>query len=785
MIRAELPPDIPGEHAAQESEFVDKKPPRCSASSTTPAKDRLPDRPVGPHAAMTRSRPMHPDSARYSPQPAPPQPAGVPAGSITCPQCGMANLASGGRRFCGTCGTSLWEKCHGCGGDVPVDERFCGQCGVNMAESVEQQVRTVEEQLARVQQLARKHRFSEVKVMLAAIAQTQNPRLKQHAAKAQQMLQHVRHEHDRWEHLADAAHKRAQEFLALSDFDSAIETLQQIPSPLRSTPMETLLQDTRARKAEVEELARQLRELLAQRQGTEAVHVIERLQRLQPDHPLARKIATKMREQLVVKAEQKIAAKSFDDALELLERIPLSARTTRSETLLKEVEELSALCWAANNSQYVDDTLREVLKRLLRLLPKDGAIRKLAAEYQKRRKLLDASDRTAPVRWASTTKTPWKCPVEWHVQSERIETDEIPRAMLRDHPGAFSIAYGLALQGIGKGPVHEDFNETSPGVMGRMARLMGEKRHESAWGIDIGDHSIKAVKLVAVDGGRRVKVAEAEVLPHGKLLSQAADYGETRDLIDETFDQFRAGHTLKGERLCLSLSGRLTICRTLHLPAMAEKKIDEAIRFEVQHVLPGELQDYRWRRYRPDYDGGASNSETEHLLLAVTKRHIEYADETFERLGVQPDVLPSEYLALHNYLGFEFEKNGQNGDGRHGATLLLDMGASGTCMIAHSPQYLWGRYLGVGGHTFSRALVREFQLTLQQAEDWKRNPSRVDRWSQWESALRPVFESFSKELGAAVSAFAKDYPNERVERILVVGGGMQMHGMLRHLRTGR
>ena len=153
----------------------------------------------------------------------------------------------------------------------------------------------------------------------------------------------------------------------------------------------------------------------------------------------------------------------------------------------------------------------------------------------------------------------------------------------------------------------------------------------------------------------------------------------------------------------LALSGRLTICRTLHLPAMAEKKIDEAIRYEVQHVLPGELEEYCWRRYRPDSSDATVDSRTGHLLLALTRRHIQYAEETFERLGIQPDILQSEYLALHNYLGFELASDKQNGDGRQGATILLDMGAGGTCMIAHSSRYLWGRYLGVGGHTFSRA----------------------------------------------------------------------------------
>ena len=485
MIRAELPPETPGDTVPQPKEMADEKTRRFTNPSTPPAEDQLPDDAVGPHAAMTRSRPMHPDSARYSPQPAPPQSVNDPAGSITCPQCGMENLATGGRRFCGDCGTSLWQKCHECGSDVSVDERFCGHCGVNMAESVQEQVKAFEEHFANAERLEREHRFAEAKVLLASLAKTETAHLREHAAKAQQKLQYTRLEHERWEQLAKAAHKRAQEALSLCNFEGAIGILEEIPSPLRSTPIVTLLRDASARKAEVEELARQLRELLAQKRAKDILSVIERLQRLQPDHPLARKIATLMHNQLVAKAEQKMAAKHYDAASELLKNIPTSARTKHSEALLLEADELSALCWDANHSQYVNDTLKEVFKRLLRL-SKDEGIRKLASEYQKRRKLVDDPDRTEPVPWAKTTKTPWGCPVEWLVEPERIEMDEIPPALRRDHPGSFAVAFGLALQGIGKGPVRIDFRDTNSGVMGRMAKLMREKRHENAWGIDIG-----------------------------------------------------------------------------------------------------------------------------------------------------------------------------------------------------------------------------------------------------------------------------------------------------------
>lgn len=785
MIRAELPVETFAENV-QEEEGIDEAPEGERANpAATLIKCQAADEPPDTDSAEAETKPMRPDSARYAPQSAPIGPVNAPGGTIACPECGMENVAAGGRRFCGDCGTSLWEKCPRCGEDVPVDERFCGQCGANLSESVQTQMRSIELGLAKALRLEMNHQFSEAIAVLSPIVKIQNSRLTTHVERAEQRLRHVRREQGRWERIADEAYEKAQEAVSSHNFRDAIRLLEEIPPAVRSTPMQSLLLDAQAREKEIETLDAELRRLLAEKRTAEIAPLIERLLRLQPSHALAAKVGVRMRDQLVAAVEKKTAARCFDEAQDLLRRIPSPASTAETEALALDVAELSALCWHANHSQYVDESLKEVLTRLLQRLPNDEAIKKLAVEYRKRRQALDSVERTGPLPWASAVKSPWGCPVEWLFDGKNIETNEIPAATRRSHPGEFAVAFGLALQGIDKGPVKIDFSGTDSGVMGRVAKLMREKRYGSAWGIDIGDHSLKVVKLQTLHGGRRVQAAVCEAIPHRKLLSQASNYGEARDLAEESLNRFRELHSLKRERLCLSLPGRLTICRTIRLPAMPEKKIDDAFQFEARHVLPSDLSDYRWHRYDPNAGEQTADRPSDHLLLAVSRRHIGYAEEMFERLKIQPDILQCEYLALHNYLGFELGTEAQNGGGRPNAAVLLDMGACGTNLVVHSPRCLWAKYLGVGGHTFSRALVREFRLTLEQAEQWKRNPSGVEHWSRWEAALGAVFETFSREFNAALGAFSRDHPGEKIDRILIVGGGMQTHGLMRYLRTGR
>jgi len=91
----------------------------------------------------------------------------------------------------------------------------------------------------------------------------------------------------------------------------------------------------------------------------------------------------------------------------------------------------------------------------------------------------------------------------------------------------------------------------------------------------------------------------------------------------------------------------------------------------------------------------------------------------------------------------------------------------------------------VGGQAFTEALGKEFQLTGAQTERLKRNPTRGPSWRRYEAALAPVLATLSRQIEAALDAYRRDDPGARIERIVTLGGGFQLHGLLRYLRVGR
>ena len=119
------------------------------------------------------------------------------------------------------------------------------------------------------------------------------------------------------------------------------------------------------------------------------------------------------------------------------------------------------------------------------------------------------------------------------------------------------------------------------------------------------------------------------------------------------------------------------------------------------------------------------------------------------------------------------------------AVATLDVGCDVTNLVISSPHSLWFRSCGIAGHSFTRTLVKEFKLSVAQAEQRKRSPESAERLFELYEAMSPVFEDLLKELRQCLAAYAVAQPDRPVQHLLGVGGGFSLHGLLRWLWHGR
>ena len=510
-----------------------------------------------------------------------------------------------------------------------------------------------------------------------------------------------------------------------------------------------------------------------------------------------RGLSEKVQLHLVAVAEKRLAKHQYDEAKRLIERIAPDARTPHAQQLCQQAAELTWLTWDLCNAPVVDDTLVAVAGRLRRLAPDDARHMRLCDELQRRIRVAEIKPRQEPLPWARPPEqTPLGVPVEWLTGFRRVTCAEaMDRSELLLRPGRFAIACGLALAGIKQAALPFDLlSARQQGVLGRVKHLMRPHNAKPAWGLDLGASGLKAVKMAWNETRQQAVIEAATFIEHAKPLSYALNEAEEERLVAQTLQTFVSSQKTGAEQVCVGLPGRMTLSRQIKLPPIDSAKAAKLVEFEAAHQLPFPLEqlvwDYQILDALPDPDGKtepANQYGRRALLIAAKRTTTEHFLNAFRRLQVRVDLLQADSVALHNFLAYDcLPLPGSSSPGSAiPAVAAVDIGCDVTNIVVSSPHSLWFRSSGVAGHSFTRTLVKEFNLSIAQAEQRKRAPESAERLSDLYQALSPVFDDLLTEVQQSLAAYAESCPGQPVQRLLGLGGGFSLHGLLQYFWQAR
>src|SRR5215208_7906689 len=167
-----------------------------------------------------------------------------------------------------------------------------------------------------------------------------------------------------------------------------------------------------------------------------------------------------------------------------------------------------------------------------------------------------------------------------------------------------------------------------------------------AWGIDVGNRALKAVKLVREGDG--VRIDDFEVIEHETVLSNAGDNRE--QLITTALASFVQRHPMKGGAAAIGVSGQASFARFIKLPPVEPKKIPEIVRFEAIQQIPFPLDDVEWSYQL--FQGGDS-PDVEVGIFAMRKELINQHIKNFTDLDMNVQVVQMNPLAVYNSMYYD------------------------------------------------------------------------------------------------------------------------------------
>src|SRR5437773_2268785 len=288
-----------------------------------------------------------------------------------------------------------------------------------------------------------------------------------------------------------------------------------------------------------------------------------------------------------------------------------------------------------------------------------------------------------------------------------------------------------------------------------------------AWGIDIGNRALKAVKLVREGDGLRVD--DFEVVEHETVLSNAGDNREA--LVTAALSSFVQRHPFKGGQVAIGVSGQSSFARFIKLPPVEEKKIPEIVRFEAIQQIPFPLDDVEWSyqlfrsEEQPDVEVG---------IFAMRKELVNQHIKFFTDYDLNVQVVQMNPLAVYNAMYHDQKFNG--------TTMVIDLGAENTDLIIADNETIWMRSIPIGGNNFTDALVKAFKLNFVKAEDLKRNAATSKYARQIFQAMRPIFADLVAEIQRSVGFYASVHRDSRIKKVLALGGTFKLPGLQKYLQ---
>ena len=297
----------------------------------------------------------------------------------------------------------------------------------------------------------------------------------------------------------------------------------------------------------------------------------------------------------------------------------------------------------------------------------------------------------------------------------------------------------------------------------------------AVWAIDIGNNSLKALHL-SIAGGA-VEVIGFDNIQHGKILSGSGVKPAERDeLVALSLRRFVELNNVGKDEIIISVPSKNSFARFVTLPPVERKRIPEIVKFEAAQQIPFDIDDVQWDWQMMEEGGG---TETKVGIFAIRNGVVVAELAPFGGENLQVNYVQMAPMALYNYILYDRPELCRSDKQ---AVVVLNIGAENTDLVVCTKSTVWQRNIPMGGNSFTKAIADTFKLNFQKAEKLKRTAAMSKYARQIFQAMRPVFADLASEIQRSLGFYTNSTPNVKLSRIIALGGGTKMRGLLKYLQ---
>lgn len=299
-------------------------------------------------------------------------------------------------------------------------------------------------------------------------------------------------------------------------------------------------------------------------------------------------------------------------------------------------------------------------------------------------------------------------------------------------------------------------------------------------GLDIGSSEVKVCQLQRLGKGtdQRFRLQKLGRVP---LPADAIVDGDIMDsnAVASAIRQVLVDQKIKHKEVAIAVSGQQVMVKKVTFPLMSPAELAESVRWEAESFFPaGQGLD----SYALDYaliEERAADGNMDVVLVACRKDKLEAYVSCVAQAGCIPKVVDVDVFALQN----AYEVNAAAGP-RDEVVALVNLGASFTnlAMVVGGRSVFW-RDMAWGSARYTERLMEDWGLTREAAEALKRGHAAEERTpEEILPSLNAVSDAFADELTRTLDFFKSSFKVDRLDRVLVSGGGAMVRGIMEVLQ---
>lgn len=279
-------------------------------------------------------------------------------------------------------------------------------------------------------------------------------------------------------------------------------------------------------------------------------------------------------------------------------------------------------------------------------------------------------------------------------------------------------------------------------------------------GVDFGTFSVKIAQVERGMGEFKlvqafeIPLVAEEVLSHEQAATAA-------------LAKFLEDNPIPYDSCVVSLPGTAVSFRSIELPFTNPKKIDQTIEFELESVVPFEIEELLY-----DYALTARlENESRVLVTYLPEANFQKFLEQVQHSGVEPRSVGVDTLDL-SYLTYTGTLPPQ---GRYG---VLDLGHSKTNLLVLERETVkMARSFSWGGHSLDQAIAQSQQISLQEARELKhRSAWELEPSHSASQAISDTLQELGQQLRQSLFAF-NESGEAPVEALYLCGGTAKLNGI--------